>query len=221
MTTDLLPPARRVLAIVAHPDDESFGLGGIIAAFVRAGVAVDVLCLTHGEASTLGRQHAQDLGELRATKLAAAGAVLGVDRTELLAWPDGALGDRPVVELAVPIAAMARETYADVLLTFDDSGVTGHPDHRRVSEATRTVANASGMTAFAWAVPEAVATQLNGEFGTTFVGYQPQDLPMAVPVDRDRQRRAIACHASQATDNPVLWRRLELTGSTDHLRPLA
>lgn len=220
MTTHLLPPARRVLAIVAHPDDESFGLGGIIAAFVRTGVAVDVLCLTHGEASTLGRQHAQDLGKLRATELAAAGAVLGVDRTELLAWPDGGLSDRRVVELAVPIAAMARETDADVLLTHD-SGVTGHPDHRRASEATRTVANASGMAAFAWAVPEAVATQLNLEFGTTFVGYQPQDLPLAVPVDRDRQRRAIACHASQATDNPVLWRRLELTGSTDHLRHLA
>lgn len=99
--------------------------------------------------------------------------------------------------------------------------MTGHPDHRRASEAARTVANASGMAAFAWAVPEAVAAQLNDEFGTSFVGYRPHDLPMAVPVDRERQRRAIACHASQATDNPVLWRRLELAGSTDHLRALA
>lgn len=221
MTPDLLPPARRVLAIVAHPDDESFGLGGIIAAFVRAGVAVDVLCFTHGEASTLGRQRGQWLGELRATELAAAGDVLGVDRTELLAWPDGGLADRPVDELAEPIAAMVHETDADVLLTFDESGVTGHPDHRRASEATRTVANATGAAAFAWALPQPVAARLNDEFGTTFVGYQYHDLPLAVPVDRDRQRRAIACHASQATDNPVLWRRLRLSGSTDHLRPLA
>lgn len=221
MTTDLLPPAHRVLAIVAHPDDESFGLGGIIAAFVHAGVPVDVLCFTHGEASTLGRQDGRDLGELRATELAAAGDVLGIDRAELLAWPDGGLADRPVVELAAPIAAMARETDADMLLSFDESGVTGHPDHRRASEAARTVANASGMVAFAWAVPEPVAAQLNDEFGTTFVGYGPHDLPMAVPVDREQQRRAIAHHASQATDNPVLWRRLELTGSTDHLRLLA
>lgn len=109
MATDPLPPAGRVLAIVAHPDDESFGLGGIIAAFVHAGVPIDVLCFTHGEASALGRQDGQDLGELRASELAAAGDVLGVDRTELLAWPDGGLADRPVVELAVPIAAIARD----------------------------------------------------------------------------------------------------------------
>jgi LmbE family N-acetylglucosaminyl deacetylase len=220
MPLDPLPPARRLLAVVAHPDDESFGLGGLIAAFVHAGVPVDVLCFTHGEASTLGRHDGQDLGERRGAELAAAGDVLGVDRTELLAWPDGGLADRPVVELAVPIAAMARETGADALLAFDHSGVTGHPDHRRATAAARTVADAVGLAAFAWALPEPVATQLNREFGATFVGYPPDELPMAVPVDRQRQRCAIACHASQATDNPVLWRRLALSGSTDHLRSL-
>jgi LmbE family N-acetylglucosaminyl deacetylase len=206
--------------VVAHPDDESFGLGGLIVAFGAAGVPVDVLCFTHGEASTLGRRDGQHLGELRARELVAAGDVLGVERTELLAWPDGGLAARPVVELAVPVAAMARDTGADVLLAFDPSGVTGHPDHRRATEAARTVASAAGFAVYAWALPEAVATRLNDEFGTTFVGYPPDELPLAVPVDRERQHRAIACHASQATDNPVLWRRLALSGSTDHLRAL-
>ena len=49
----VLPEWTSVLAVVAHPDDESFGLGAILDAFTRTGATVEVLCLTHGEASTL------------------------------------------------------------------------------------------------------------------------------------------------------------------------
>lgn len=48
-----LPAWPSVVAVVAHPDDESFGLGAILDSFARSGAAVSVLCLTHGEASTL------------------------------------------------------------------------------------------------------------------------------------------------------------------------
>ena len=50
---DVLPAWTTVLAVVAHPDDESFGLGAILDAFARAGAGVEALCLTHGESSTL------------------------------------------------------------------------------------------------------------------------------------------------------------------------
>ena len=57
-TTDsprnILPSAKEVLAICAHPDDESFGLGAILGVVAELGTRVRVLCFTHGEASTLG-----------------------------------------------------------------------------------------------------------------------------------------------------------------------
>ena len=53
-----LPPWRHVLAVVAHPDDESFALGAVIAALADSGSRVDVVCLTRGEASSLGADHA-------------------------------------------------------------------------------------------------------------------------------------------------------------------
>ena len=65
-----LPSWNRVLVVVAHPDDESFGLGAIIDAFTRQGTAVDVLCFTQGEASTLGAS--PDLAVIRAEELHAA-----------------------------------------------------------------------------------------------------------------------------------------------------
>jgi LmbE family N-acetylglucosaminyl deacetylase len=67
------PTATAALAVVAHPDDESFGLGAILSALSTGGAAVRVLCLTHGEASTLG--DSVDLAEVRALELRRAAAV--------------------------------------------------------------------------------------------------------------------------------------------------
>jgi len=87
-SADALPPAEDVLAVCAHPDDESFGLGAVLAALSDRGARVRVLCLTHGEASTLG-DGSRPLGEVRAEELDAAAAVLGVEDVELLSYLDG------------------------------------------------------------------------------------------------------------------------------------
>src|SRR5674476_931315 len=96
---DALPVWTSVLAVVAHPDDESFGLGALLDAFARSGAGVEVLCLTHGEASTLHGAPG-DLASLRGTELAAAAEVLGVTRAMLKDHPDGNLRDLPAGMLA-------------------------------------------------------------------------------------------------------------------------
>ena len=88
---DALPAWTSVLAVVAHPDDESFGLGALLDAFTRVRAGVEVLCLTHGEASTLHGAPG-DLASLRGAELAAAAEVLGVTRDMLKDHPDGDLG---------------------------------------------------------------------------------------------------------------------------------
>ncbi|RIK11391.1 MAG: hypothetical protein DCC49_00335 [Acidobacteria bacterium] len=65
---------KRIAAITAHPDDESFGLGGVISALVEGGTEVTLTCLTHGEATTLGS--AEDIGRLRCRELEQAAAAL-------------------------------------------------------------------------------------------------------------------------------------------------
>ena len=76
-TSRALPAWSSVLAVVAHPDDESFGLGAILDAFNQAGTRTAVLCLTHGEASTVYGV-AGNLAELRGEEFAAAAQILGV-----------------------------------------------------------------------------------------------------------------------------------------------
>ena len=212
-----LPQAASVLAVVAHPDDESFGLGAVLAAFVDAGSAVAGVCLTHGEASTLGDQQS-DLGRVRAEELAEAARALGIGEVRLFDHPDGALADLPVSELAGLVVAAARSHHADLLVAFDDTGITGHADHRQATRAALEAAERLDLSVLAWTIPETETTTLNAEYATSFVGRPSDEIDLDIVVGRDRQFAAIACHASQSTDNPVLWRRLALADRRERLR---
>ena len=212
-----LPVFSSVLAVCAHPDDESFGLGAALAAFAARGTPTAVLCLTHGAASALGTSHG-DLHQVRAAELAAAAAELGVDDVTLLDYPDGALAHEPAELLSGHVQQAAARANAGLLLVFDEGGITGHPDHRQATRAASLFARRARLSVLAWAVEQRVAATLNLEFGTSFVGRSADHIDCSVEVDRQRQLSAIICHASQAQDNPVLWRRLELQGNREVFR---
>ena len=214
---DSLPAWTSVLAVVAHPDDESFGLGALLDAFARSGAGVEVLCLTHGEASTLHGAPG-DLAYLRGTELAAAAEVLGVTRSILKDHPDGKLRDLPAGMLAAEVVAVAASSEAGGLLVFDAAGVTAHPDHVAATAAGLLAADKRQLPVLGWTLPESVAAQLNQELGASFVGHQDQDIDLSVRVDRTRQRLASLAHKSQALPRSVLWRRLELLGDAESLR---
>lgn len=209
-----------VLAVVAHPDDESFGLGAVLDAVVRAGGQVTVLCFTHGEASTL-HGAAGDLSLIRPAELAAAADLLGVQRTVLLDYPDGALAGVDLAELTAHVRELAVQEHVDTLLAFDTDGVTGHADHVRATEAAVRAAAELDLPVWGWTVPSSVATTLNAELGTAFAGRTADQIDEVLPADRPRQWAAIAAHVSQSSDNPVLRRRLELLGDHEHLRRLS
>lgn len=219
--TDILPSHRSVLTVCAHPDDESFGLGAIIDAFERTGSDVSALCFTHGETTTLGVTGDADMANMaaiRAIELSAASDILGIDHVELLGYPDGDLTKIPVEDLAAHVRTTAAATAADLLLVFDADGITGHPDHRQATAAALSASPDLAVPVLAWTLPSEVAEQLNDEFGTEFIGRDDPDI--TIKVDRTRQLEAIRQHRSQSLDNPVLWRRLELLGNTEHLHHL-
>jgi LmbE family N-acetylglucosaminyl deacetylase len=213
-----LPEQRSVLAVCAHPDDESFGLGATLACFSASGAAVSVLCFTHGEASTLGADANPDLASVRRAELESAAEVLGVAPVSLLSYPDGALGDQGLDNLAAEVGLAAAQAGADLLLVFDEGGISGHPDHDAATGAALLAAGRLDLPVLAWALESAVADGLNAMFGAKFVGRGPHELDIALTVDRAQQHRAIACHKSQATGNPVLGRRLAVQGDREVFR---
>ncbi len=144
-------PARSLLAVFAHPDDETFGPGGPLALYARRGVAVHVLCATRGEAGSappeLLRRH-DSLADLREAELCCAADILGLSGVHFLGHRDSgmpgspdnrhpqALLAAPVEEVAQQVAAWMRRLQPQVVLTFDPVGGYRHPDHIAVHRAT-------------------------------------------------------------------------------------
>ncbi len=212
---ELISSANRVLAVCAHPDDESFGLGAIISTLVEHGVSVDLATLSRGEASTLGVS-AADLAVLRSSELTAGAAELGIESVHQFDHPDGHLSTVDIADLVAEIEPLAANH--DLLLVYDTGGITGHPDHVHATTAAVAVAERLDLPVVAWTLDDRVADTLNGEFHTRFVGRPGRDIDLRLSVDRTRQRAAMTCHRSQLTGNPVPERRIALTGDHEALR---
>ena len=141
-----------LLGVFAHPDDESFGIGGTLAHYARQGVAVHVIIATDGIAGSIddqGRLRDHDsLAQVRSAELARAAVHLGLSSIWSLPYRDSgmrgapdnhhpdALIQHPADQVAHEILDYIRRLAPDVLVTHDPFGGYGHPDHIRVCEAT-------------------------------------------------------------------------------------
>ena len=211
------PEWTSVLAVIAHPDDASFGLGAILDAFVFAGAKIEVLCLTHGQAWTLEGAPG-DLAALRGAELASAVDVLGPTRDQMADCPDGTLTELGQSKLVDEVIAAADSCFPDGLLVFDSAAVEGFLDHVTATSAGLMAAQTLALPVLGWALSEEVAAQLNHEFGNRFTNQQDQDVDLRVTVERARQR--VASHSLQdlALPGSARWRRLELLANTKSLR---
>jgi LmbE family N-acetylglucosaminyl deacetylase len=142
---------KTLLAILAHPDDESFGIGGTLAKYAADGVAVHYLCGTRGESGTVDadRLHGfDDIAALRTAELECAARELGLAGVHFLGYRDsgmagsadnalaGTLHGAPLDEVADRIAAHVDALQPDLIVTHDQFGGYGHPDHIKLHAAT-------------------------------------------------------------------------------------
>jgi LmbE family N-acetylglucosaminyl deacetylase len=121
-----------VLALFAHPDDESLLAGGTLAACAEAGVDVGLLSLTRGELGEIADPALatrDDLAAVRAGELEAAGRVLGASWTECLDFPDGALEWASADEVREAIVNRIADHGPRAVITFASEGLYWHPDH--------------------------------------------------------------------------------------------
>lgn len=143
-----------LLVILAHPDDESFGPGGTLAKYARAGVAVHYVCGTRGESGTVDAERLNgyaSVAELRTAELTCAAKELGLAGVHFLGYRDSgmvgtadntlaeSLHAAPLDEVAHRIIAYIEQLKPDVIITHDQFGGYGHPDHIKLHKATLRV----------------------------------------------------------------------------------
>lgn len=133
---------RTLAAVVAHPDDDAYGVAGIVALHgADPRFRFILVHATDGEAGSIADGTAvtrETLGRVRREEDRRAWEVLGrtPDRHEWFGYPDGRLAEVPQHELTDRIAAVLADERPDVVVTFGPDGITGHPDHVAVGAAT-------------------------------------------------------------------------------------
>ena len=136
--------ALRLMAVLAHPDDESLGFGGTLATYASRGVETFLVTATRGERGRYRGQAAGDprhpgpveLGRIREAELRAAASALGIRDVSLLDYRDGDLDQANPREAVERIAEHIRRIRPHVIVTFGPEGAYGHPDHIAICQFT-------------------------------------------------------------------------------------
>jgi LmbE family N-acetylglucosaminyl deacetylase len=141
---------RVLLSVLAHPDDESFGMGGTLAKYASEGVEVHLICGTKGEAGEVAPEYLQgydSIAALRVGELNCAVRELGIEPVHLLDYRDSGMSGSPDNQhpdalinadlelVAGEIAEIIRDIKPQVVLTFDPVGGYRHPDHIFIHKA--------------------------------------------------------------------------------------
>lgn len=142
---------KAILAVLAHPDDESFGTGGTLALYARKGYDTYYVCATRGEVGTVDEEHLKgfnDIAELRTDELSRAAKILGLKGVYFLGYRDSGMPgsednkhpnaqiNHSIDEVAGKVVKYIRELKPDIVLTFDPIGGYKHPDHIHIHRAT-------------------------------------------------------------------------------------
>jgi N-acetyl-1-D-myo-inositol-2-amino-2-deoxy-alpha-D-glucopyranoside deacetylase len=140
-----------LLAVLAHPDDETFGIGGTLALYARRGVEVHLICATRGEAGEVAQEYMEgfdSIADRRVSELHCAAGILGLAGVHFLDYRDSgmsgsqdnqhpqALINAPLEEAAERVAHLIRKLQPQVVITFDPIGGYKHPDHIAIHRAT-------------------------------------------------------------------------------------
>ena len=186
-----------LLAIFAHPDDESNAAGGTLARYAREGTDVTLVSATRGELG-IPSLIPEAAGALRELELRAAGAVLRARQVRFLGYHDGELASMDEKEAVARVVALLRELKPQVIITFGPDGISGHPDHVAVSRWVTAAFDESDAAQKLYYVAPSSATQQ--ACGVP----PPRELvggpAAAIDISQVLQAkaRAIECHISQS-----------------------
>jgi LmbE family N-acetylglucosaminyl deacetylase len=206
-----------LLVVMAHPDDESMGCAGLILRHSRAGVPVNLICATRGEAGWSGKPRGskkEDLAQIRTDELREAAAALAINGVELWDYPDGGVDRIDRQEITNRIWEQISKLRPKAVVGWGPDGVYGHPDHIAMGACTDSAVGSmtegDRPALYHLAVDQQVADfykialRLAGENHELPLVVKDQvDVVFELDADEVMMKlRAIDCHKSQLED----WR---------------
>lgn len=186
---------KRMLVILAHPDDESFAIGGTLAKYAHQDVEVILLCATRGEAGIPGLSP-EETGAIREAELRQAAQHLGVE-VYFLGYQDGKLAQTKPEKLLETIACWIDLVQPQVIITFGPDGVSRHPDHVTISRIVTQAYDQFYKKGLLLYIHPSEATILG--CGVSFLNAEEEKPLVEVDISKYKMEkvRAIQSHASQ------------------------
>ncbi|MBV8083806.1 MAG: PIG-L family deacetylase [Chloroflexi bacterium] len=225
---------RTLVAVHAHPDDESITTGGLLAWAAASGIRTVVVTCTGGDIGPRRAAVEGKLADVRDRELADALRILGVSRgvrlgyrdSGLLGWPDNhhpeAFYAAPLDAAAAGLAGMLEEERPDTVVTYAADGGYGHPDHVKAHQVALAACRLLSRTPALYAVvfPRTWLwrfAELSGARPPALLGVDDMDPPPNFGTDEEceeldvseyveTKRAAIAAHRSQMGDDHALVR---------------
>jgi LmbE family N-acetylglucosaminyl deacetylase len=204
---------HRIACVFAHPDDETFCTGGIIAKYAAVGIRTDLFCATDGDAgrnSSVPISSRDELANIRRRELLAASAILWIDTVDQPAYGDGTLHQLDPSELIGDIVGFLRRTRPTILITFGPEGApTGHRDHRAISRAATAAFFLSALpTAYSEQVEHGLQPHRAARlyycawpFPHVHPGFKLESVPLTATIAvgpwKERKLAAFMAHATQ------------------------
>src|SRR5262245_43595554 len=157
--SDAMTEELTLMAVHAHPDDEAIGTGGVLARYADEGLRTVLVTCTGGEVGEISDSRLatpETLAEVRRKELLQACAILRVGRLHLLGYRDSGMMGTPdnahpasfyqasLEEATARLVALVRRERPQVLVTYDERGFYGHPDHIRANQITVAAFGAAG-----------------------------------------------------------------------------
>ena len=215
-----MSPAERLSigCIFAHPDDETFCVGGIVAKYSAAGHEVHLWCATDGDAGKSAGvpvSSREELAAVRRRELADAARILGISSVELGRYRDGELARADAAALVADIVGFIRRRRPAVILTFGPEGApTGHADHAATSRVATAAFFLSGLATShpGQNLPPHSAARLYfhaWDFPLAEKRLKLESVPGTARIDvrafKERKSAAFAAHATQQGSSGVFF----------------
>jgi LmbE family N-acetylglucosaminyl deacetylase len=188
-------------AILAHPDDESFGCAGALALAHAEGKTTRLLVATRGESGVPEGVDDGAFGDVREAELICAAQKIGLDEVSVLeGYADGGVADQPFDALVDDIATWLASRRPHAVITFGPHGVTGHPDHVVVGSATRWAVERLAESGIAPNAVYVISPIYDPDGNRYDLSGEEQAASHRVEITEvvDRKVAALECHASQA-----------------------
>ena len=202
-----------LLVVMAHPDDESMGVGGLILRHSRAEVEVNLICATRGEEGWVGKPPGakrEDLSRIRTGELEAAATALAINGYALWDYPDGGVEGCDQAEISTRIGEQIARLAPAAVVGWGPDGAYGHPDHIAMGRCTDAAVAAAPEAARPVLYHAAIDASLAQAYRAALALNGPAGgaLPLVVkdhvdfvleltPEEVQMKLRAIDCHQSQ------------------------